>query len=105
MLQGLDLGRRQPQPAEAIGAGAAQRPRVKRVKCRAQASPDRCGACGRKLLAANDMGKPDKTGLAPPQARHARDLEDRPKPRVALEERPDRLFEVVLAVEVEGHCT
>ena len=45
-LQGLDLRRRQPKPAQAVGAGAAERIGVKRIERGREAGPDRRGARG-----------------------------------------------------------
>ena len=104
ILQGLDLGRRQPEPAEPVGAGLAQRVVVERIERGADAAPDRRGARGRQLLAADDRGKPGKARLAPPQRRHAREFEDRLQPRVLLDQRVDGVFEIGLGVEVDGHC-
>jgi hypothetical protein len=42
--------------------------------------------------------------LTPPQCRHAGYREYRPKPRIRFQKRVDRVFEIGLAVEVEGHC-
>src|SRR5579863_4252629 len=50
------------------------------------------------------MRKSREAGLAPPQRRHPCDGEYRLKARVQLQKRVDRLFEIGLAVEVEGHC-
>ena len=76
---------------------------VKRIKGGAQTGPDRGGARGRELLAADNMRKAHKSGLAPAQRRHAGHREYRLKPRVLLQQRLDRGFEIGLAVEVEGH--
>src|SRR5579871_3115897 len=50
------------------------------------------------------MRQADKTGLAPPQGRHAGHREDRLKPWVEFQQRVDRVFEVGLTVELEGHA-
>ena len=100
-FQGFDLRRRQSEPAQPVGARLAQRVMVKRIERGADAGPDRRGAGGGQLLAADDRGQAGITGLAPPQRRHACDLEYRLQPRVLLHQRVDGLFEVGLGVEVE----
>jgi hypothetical protein len=50
------------------------------------------------------MRKPSKTGLAPPQRRHAREFKYGFEPRVLLDERVDGVVEIGLGVEVNGHC-
>src|SRR6478735_1293514 len=60
MLHRLDLGGRQAEPAQPIGAGAAHRVMVERIKGRVEATPDCARARGRELLSADDMGKPGK---------------------------------------------
>src|SRR6516164_7793090 len=77
---------------------------VERIERLAEAVPDRPGAGGRKLLAADDMREPDKAGLAPPERRHASALKDRLQPRVLLDQPMDSVFEIGLGVEVDGHC-
>ena len=62
------------------------------------------GARGGKLLAADDVRETDKAGLAPPQRGHARELQHGLQPRVLPDQRADGIFEVGLAVEVDGHC-
>ena len=88
ILQGLDLGARQSEPAEAVGAGAAQGVVVKRIERGADAGPDCRRTRGGNLLAADDRRQTRKTGLAPPQRRHARELQYRLQSRVQL--RPAR---------------
>src|SRR6185437_12886276 len=65
VFQGLDLGRRQPEPAEAVGARLAQAFGMERIERGRKARPDRARAGGGKLLAGDDMGKPHETRLAP----------------------------------------
>jgi hypothetical protein len=77
---------------------------VERIERGGEAAPDRGGARGRHLLAADDRGKAGIAGLAPPQRRHARDREHGLKPRILPDQRVNGLFEVGLGVEVEGHC-
>ena len=103
VLQGLDLRRRQSEPAQTVGAGAAQCVMVKRIERGADAAPDRRGARGRHLLAADDRRQAGKAGLAPPQRRHARKLKYRFQPRILLDQRVDGVFEVGLGVEVDDH--
>ena len=103
VLQRLDLGGGQAEPAEPVGAGLADRLMIERIERGREPPPDRRGARGRQLLAADDRGEAGKTRLALPQRRHARELEDRLQPRVLLDQRVDGVFEVGLAVEVDGH--
>src|SRR6266403_5101900 len=77
---------------------------IKRIERGADAGPDRRSAGGGQLLAADDRSQARKTGVAPPQRRHARELKYGPQPRVLLDQRVDGIFEVGLGVEVEGHC-
>src|SRR3981189_3675061 len=77
---------------------------VKRIERGADAGPDRRGARGRYLLAADDCSQAGKAGVTPPQRRHARQLKYGFEPRVLLEQRVDGAFEVGLGVEVEDHC-
>src|SRR3984957_20842654 len=57
ILQGLDLGARQSEPAQAVGASAAQGVMVKRIERGADAGPDRRSTGGGNLLAADDRRK------------------------------------------------
>src|SRR5437879_5440352 len=77
---------------------------VKRIERGADAGPDRRGARGRYLLAADDRSQAGKAGVTPPQRRHAGKFEYGFEPRVLLEQRVDGAFEVGLGVEVEDHC-
>jgi len=77
---------------------------IERVECTYEAGPYRRGARGRQLLAAHDRGKAGKSGLALPQRRHAREFENGLEPRVLRDQRVDRVFEVGLGVEMNGHC-
>ena len=104
VLQRLDLGGRKPEPAEAVGARLADGVVIERIERGREASPDRRGTRGGELLAADDRGQAGKTRLALPQRRHARQLEDRLQPHVLLDQRVDGVFEIGLAVEVDGHC-
>src|SRR5207247_6440563 len=104
ILQGLDLRRRQTEPAQPVGAGAAQRVMVKRIERGADAGPDRRGAGGGELLAADDRGQASIAGLAAAQRRHARNLKYRFEPRILFYQDVDGLFEVDLGVEVDDHC-
>jgi len=103
ILHGLDLRRRQAEPAEPARARLAQAVMVERIERSADSGPDCRSTRGRQLLAADDVGQSGKARLAPPQRRHARDLEHRFEPRVLLDQRVDGRFEVGLGVEVEGH--
>ena len=86
-LQGLDLGRRQSEPAETLSAGVVQRVVMKWIERGRQARPDRGGAGRRQLLAADDCRQAGKTGRAPPQRGHARKLQDGLQPRILLDQR------------------
>ncbi len=99
----LILARRQSEPAEAVGAGAAQGVVVKRIERGADAGPDRRRTRGGNLLAADDRRQTGITGLAPPQRRHARELQYRLQSRILLDQRVDGAVEVGLGVEVDGH--
>src|SRR6185437_7604891 len=103
VFQGLDLGRRQPEPAESLGARLTQALGMKRIERGREARPDCAGAGGRKLLAGDDMGEARETRLAPPQRRHARQFEHGFEPRILPEQRVASVFEVGLGVEVDGH--
>ena len=105
VLQRFDLRRRQAETSQPVGAGAAQRIVVKGIERGGKPGPDRRGAGGGELLAADDRCKPCKAGLAPTQLRHAGELEHGLESRVQFHQRVDCFFEIVLAVEVEGHCT
>ena len=104
ILQGLDLGGRQSEPSEALGAGAAQGVVMKRIERGADAGPDRRRTRGGQLLAADDRRKAGITGLAPPQRRHPCELQYRLQSRILLDQRVDGAVEVGLGVEVDGHC-
>jgi hypothetical protein len=56
-FQGLDLGRGQSEPAEALSAGAAQRIVMKRIECSRQARPDRGGAGSRRSAGMPESSK------------------------------------------------
>jgi hypothetical protein len=49
------------------------------------------------------VGEPHESRLAPPQRGHAGDLEHGLEAWIALDQRVDRLFEVGLGFEVDGH--
>ncbi len=105
VLQRLDLGAGQAEPAEAVGAGLADGVVIERIERRREPAPDRRRARGRDLLAADDVRQSRKPRLALPQRRHAREFEDRLEPLVLLDQRVDGVFEVGLGVEMDGHCT
>ena len=104
VFQGLDLGCRQSQPAQPVCAGASDRLVVKGIEGSGDPPPDRRGARGRELLAADDMRKPDKARFAPPQGRHARNVENRPQAWILLDQGANGFLEISLCVEVGGHC-
>ena len=52
VFQRLDLGGGKAEPAEAVGAGLADRLMIERIERGREPSPDRRGARGRELLAA-----------------------------------------------------
>ena len=104
MFQRLDLGGGQTEPAQPVGAGACGSPHGRTDRRRRQPSPDRRGARGRELLAADDAGKPRKTRLAPPQGGHAGEREDRLQPWVLLDQRVDGVFEVGLGFRGGWSC-
>jgi len=76
---------------------------IERLERGADTAPDRRRAGGGYLLAADDVGKTGKAGLAPPQRRHPRQREDRLQPRIQFYQRMDGVFEVRLGFEVDGH--
>src|SRR3954453_16590890 len=76
---------------------------IEGIKGEAQAAPDRRGACGRELLAADDVRQACKARLALAQVRHSRELENRFEPLVSLEERADGVLEVSLGLQMNGH--
>ena len=62
VLQRLDLGGGKTEPAETVGARLADGIVIERIERFRQPSPDRPGACGRQLLAADDSASPAKPG-------------------------------------------
>ena len=103
VLQGLDLGGGKTESAEPVGAGLADVIMVERIERFRQPPPDRPGTRRRQLLAAHDRSQAGKTRRALPQRRHARQLEDRLQSPVLPDQRSDVVFEIGLAVEVDGH--
>ena len=103
VLQRLDLGPGQAEPAEAVGAGLVDGVMIERVECRREPAPDGRRTRGRHLLAADDVRQTRKPRLALPQRRHACQLEDRLEPFILLDQRADGVVEVGLGVEVDGH--
>ena len=77
---------------------------MKRLEGGAEPSPDRGGAGGRQLLAADDRGETLETGLALPQSGKAGAIEDRLQPWVLLHQRVDGVVKVGLGFQVDGHC-
>src|SRR5882757_5176845 len=77
---------------------------MKRIEGGGESAPDRGGAGGRQLLATDDGGEAGKARFAPPQRRHAGERQYRLQPRVEVDQRIDGVVEVVLGVEVNGHC-
>src|ERR1700721_315275 len=75
-FQGLDLGRRQSEPAETLSTGAAQRIVMKWIECSRKAPPDRSRAGSGQLLAADDRGETRIAGDAAPQRGHAGKLKN-----------------------------
>src|SRR5919201_5948200 len=78
---------------------------IERIERGREAAPDRRGARGRELLAADDGGKAGKTRLALAQRRHAREFEYRFETRVLLDQHVDGVFEIGLGVEVDSHLS
>jgi hypothetical protein len=101
VLQRLDLGSGQAEPAEPVGARLADGVMIERVEGRRKPPPDRRGACGRHLLAADDVREPRKARLALAQRRHAGLRQDRLQPRVLLHQRLHGVFKVGLVFEAD----
>ena len=105
VLQGLDLGGGKTEPAEPVGAGLADGIMIERIERFRQPRPDRPGTRRRQLLAAHDRSQAGKTRLALPQRRHARAARGSACSRGScLTSACDGVFEIGLAVEVDGHC-
>lgn len=73
---------------------------MERIEGIADPLPDRGSRVGRKLLAADDGGKPRKTRLATTQRGLACDLCDPGQMRVGRDQRGDGLVEIGLRVQV-----
>ena len=74
---------------------------MERIERGAEPGPDRRGAGGGQLLAADDRGEAGKAGLAPPQRRHARQLEYGLSRGSCFTSAWIGVFEVGLGVEVD----
>ncbi len=102
-LQGADLRRGQADARELGGACPQHGFGLERIECRNQPRPDRRGARGRELLRHHDRGETGKAALPPPQRRPSRLRQDRRKARVGLDQPRDRVVEIGLGVDEEGH--
>src|SRR6185295_14582118 len=89
---------------ELIPAGEPDCIVVKWIERREQPRPDRRGAGGRKLLAADDGAKPSIASLAASNRRHAGFGENRLPPWVLFDEDADGCFQIGLGVNDMRHA-
>jgi len=102
-LDRFDLGRGKSEPAELVGARAAQRLGMERIEGALQPAPDRARTLGRQLLAADDAGEAWKSALSAAQIRLPGLIEHRRKARVRDQEQGRRGGQIGLGVEEVGH--
>jgi len=99
----LDLGRRQAEPLELVGARLAYGVVVERIERGEQPLADRAGACRRKLLPADDGAKAGKTRLPPAQRKGAGLFRHGFQTRILEDQLRQRSVEIGLGVEEVGH--
>jgi hypothetical protein len=98
-LERPDLGPRQSDARKLFGTGAPYRLGIERIECRGKASPDRCCACGRELLRADDRAQARKAGWAPAQRRPAGNLDQPAQACVRFGDARQAKIEVVFVAE------
>ena len=103
-LDRLDLGPRQAEPRELIPAREPHRIVMEWIERREQPRPDRRGAGGGKLLAADDGAEPGIAALAAADRRQAGFGENRLPARVLLEEDADGCIQIGLGVNDVRHA-
>ena len=104
LLEGADLGRRQAEPGEPVGARPDQGLRGERIVGGGEPSPDRAGARGRKLLGHHDAGDSRKAAGAAPQRQGSGDGRHLGKPGIGREQRAKAGGDIGFGVDAAGHA-